>query len=80
MDRICMKTDSDISDICFPVSFQFPPPRMETDRIRIEMDSDILDIHFSISLPFPSLVAVLPRAYASVHSRTTANLWPGTVL
>ena len=55
MDRICMKTDSDISDICFPVSFQFPPPRMETDRIRIETDSDISDIHFSISLQFPSL-------------------------
>jgi hypothetical protein len=44
-----METISDILDNRFPISVQFPSPRME-------MNWDISDNHFPISLPFPSLV------------------------
>jgi hypothetical protein len=59
-DRIRMETDSDISDIRLPVSFQFPSPRMEVDRIRMETDSDISNIHFPMFFMFPSLLKTKP--------------------
>ena len=43
-DRIRMKTDSDISEICFLISFQFPSLRIETDRIRTDTNSNISNI------------------------------------
>ena len=54
-DRIHMETDSDISDIRFPIFFQFLSPMMETDQIHMETDSYISHIHFPVYLPFPSL-------------------------
>jgi hypothetical protein len=64
-----MKTDSDISDICFPVSFQFPTPRMETDRIRIETDSDISDIHLHISFHPYADEALQTYSFANLEHR-----------
>jgi hypothetical protein len=67
-DRIRIGTDSDISDICLLVSFQFPSPRMEMDWIHMETDSNNLGYSFSYFFRFPfELCNCLPSCIWKLH-------------